>query len=398
MNSFKANKLHIGIFGKRNSGKSTLMNVLLGQDFSIVSDVLGTTTDVNQKSMELLPIGPVVLMDTAGFDDTDNLGIKRVEKTYKALDRVDIGIFVFDYKPLDEVEIEFLKTLKERNIKTLGIINKEDEGKIQEKDLNIIKEYVKQTITLSLKEDEKAREKIKQGLIDILPNEIITSTNALSGLVEKGDNIILVIPIDKEAPKDRIILPQVQIIRNVLDEDCTTLICKENNLEEALKSLVKKPKMVITDSQAFKKVSEIVPEDILLTSFSILFARLKGDFETFYNGTKKLDNLKDNDKILICESCTHHPIEDDIGRVKIPNLIKKYTNKNLEFEFYSGYDFPKDIEKYSLIVHCGACMTNKREMLTRIMKAKNHNVPITNYGMVISKCLNILERATKCFN
>ncbi len=397
INSFKANKIHIGIFGKRNSGKSTLMNVMLGQDFSIVSNVSGTTTDVNQKAMELLPIGSVIFMDTAGFDDVDELGLQRVEKTFKALNRVDVGIFVCDYEPITEVEEDFLKTLSDRKIPILAIVNKEDEGTLDEKSLEVIKKYSKEVINLSLLSDKDARDKIKQGLIKILPDEVIAPNDALNWLVEENDNIILVIPIDKEAPKDRIILPQVQIIRNILDKNCTCMVCKEDKLERVLNNLKEKPKMVITDSQAFKSVSRIVPDDISLTSFSILFARLKGDFQTFLEGTDKIDKLNENDNILVCESCTHHPIGDDIGRVKIPNLVQKYTGKTLNFEFYSGYDFPDNIKNYALIIHCGACMTNRREMLTRIMKAKAANIPVTNYGMVISKCLGILDRAVKMF-
>ncbi len=395
MKMYKSNKIHIGIFGKRNSGKSSLMNAILGQDFSIVSNVLGTTTDVNQKSMELLPIGPVVLMDTAGIDDVEELGHKRVEKTYKALGRVDVVIFVCDYDEINKNEIEFLSHLKENSTPTLVVINKTDLGQISENSLNEIKKYSDNILFLSLKNDKNITASIKQALVGILPKEIVNPINALEGIVKKDDVVVLVVPIDKEAPKDRIILPQVQIIRNLLDESCICIVCKETELELTLKKV--QANLVVTDSQAFKKVSEIVPENIFLTSFSILFARIKGDLKTFVQGADKIDSLKDTDKVLICESCTHHAIEDDIGRVKLPGLIKNYTGKNITFENYAGYDFPQNLDEYALIIHCGACMTNRREVLNRIIKAQKANVPITNYGIAIAKCLCILPRVLEVF-
>ncbi len=371
------------------------MNAILGQDFSIVSNVLGTTTDVNQKSMELLPIGPVVLMDTAGIDDVEDLGHKRIEKTYKALGRVDLAIFVCDYDEINKSEIEFLSHLKENSTPTLVVVNKTDLGQISQASLDKIKKYSDNILSLSLKNDKNITDTIKQALVGILPKEIINPVNALEGIVKKDDVVILVVPIDKEAPKDRIILPQVQIIRNLLDENCICVVCKETQLELTLKKV--KPHLVITDSQAFKKVSQIVPKDTFLTSFSILFSRIKGDLKTFVQGAQKIDTLKDGDKVLICESCTHHAIEDDIGRVKLPNLIKKYTNKNIIFDNYAGYDFPKNLNEYALIIHCGACMTNRKEVLNRIIQAQKADVAITNYGIAIAKCLSILPRVLKVF-
>lgn len=380
----RGNRLHIGIYGKRNVGKSTLANIIFNQEFSIVSDCAGTTTDVNQKAMEFLPFGPVIIMDTAGFDDTGELGSKRVESTLKTLERADVALFMCDDKGLCDTDEIFLKELKKRNIPVLLIINKADINTPEIEGLKI-----------SLKNEKDVASRIKEALIELLPDDFIKSGDVTEGILGHNDVAVLVIPIDKEAPKGRLILPQVETIRNLLDKSCISVVCRESELEATLKMLNKKPKLVITDSQAFKTVAEIVPEEILLTSFSILFARLKGDLMSFVKGADALDNLKEHDKILICESCTHHAIEDDIGKVKIPNLIKNYTKKELQFEHYSGYDFPKDIEKYALIIHCGACMTNRREVLSRIVKAQSANVPITNYGIVIAKCTGILGRAIK---
>lgn len=396
MQTTKSNRLHIGFFGKRNVGKSSIVNKITGQDISIVSDNAGTTTDVNQKSMELLPIGPVTLMDTAGYDDIGELGKLRIEKTHKALDRADIAVMVFDNNSLNADDLEFLKLLKERKIPILSILNKTDAGMICGDDIKRIEQYSDIVIKVSALSSDVASE-FKAALIKILPEDFIKDVSILSDIVQKKETAVLVIPIDKEAPKGRLILPQVNVLRDLLDYGAISVVTKESELEFALNNLKAPPKIVVTDSQAFKKVSEIVPKDIMLTSFSILFARLKGDLSVFRDGAEKLDNLADEDKILVLESCTHHPIEDDIGRVKIPNLIKKYTGKNLIFEHYSGHDFPSDIDKYSLIIHCGACMTNRREILNRINISLKKNVPITNYGIIIAKCLGILDRALAPF-
>jgi len=387
MKETRGNRLHIGVYGRRNVGKSSLVNAIFGQEFSIVSDTAGTTTDVNQKAMELLPFGPVLLMDTAGFDDKGTLGTKRIESTKKTLERADIAIFVCDNEGLTPKDIDFLSGLEKRKIPTLLVVNKTD--------ISIPEVDRENTLKVSLKKDKNITAKIKQALIELLPEDLIKTDNAIEGLVQPKDTIVLVIPIDKEAPKGRLILPQVQTLRNLLDESCISIVCKESELQAALDTLKTSPKLVITDSQAFKSVSEIVPREIPLTSFSILFARLKGDLTAFIEGADAIDKLKDGDKVLICESCTHHAIEDDIGRVKIPALVKKYTGKEINFEHYSGHDFPQDIAKYSLIIHCGACMTNRKEVLSRIYKSKIHGVAITNYGIAIAKCLGILERAVK---
>lgn len=397
MNTTKGNRLHIGFFGKRNAGKSSVVNKIIGQELSIVSNTPGTTTDVNQKSMELLPVGPVVLMDTAGIDDTDEIGRLRVQKTYKALERSDVAAIVLDNRALCAADFEFLDKVKEKNIPLLVILNKTYAGMINEDDFEKISSFTDCIIKVSALNDDDIAAKFTNALIKILPEDFIKERPILADIVKPLDTVVLVIPIDKEAPKGRLILPQVNVLRELLDIGVISVVSREKELKQTLDKLKEPPKLVITDSQSFKTVSEIVPDDISLTSFSILFARLKGDLKVFIKGAEKLDTLQDGDKILILESCTHHPVEDDIGRVKIPNLVKKYTGKHVEFEHYSGHDFPDLIDKYSLIIHCGACMTNRREILNRINIAFKNNIPITNYGITIAKCLGILNRAVKPF-
>lgn len=381
-------RLHIGVFGRTNVGKSSLLNRITNQEISIVSDVAGTTTDVVEKSMELLPVGPVTFLDTAGLDDSTELGAQRVEKTMKVLNRIDVGVIVCDNRGLGEYENELIKKLDELKIPYLIVVNKCDIEK------PVLDRYALYT---SVKDDEQLVFKFKEALVKLLPDDFVNSPKIAGDLVEPKSTVILVIPIDKEAPKGRIILPQVQTLRDLLDSDCLTYVVKETELKQALDNLKTPPALVITDSQAFRKVSEIVPDEIPLTSFSILFARLKGDLDEFVKGAEAIDNLKDGDMVLILESCTHHAIEDDIGRVKIPNLLRKRTGKNLVIHNYAGHDFP-DIKDYKLIIHCGACMTNRREVLSRILLADKAGVPITNYGVAISYCLGILPRAVKIFN
>lgn len=397
MKETRGNRLHIAVLGKMNTGKSSIINAIFNREVSIVSDYAGTTTDVNQKAMELLPIGPVSIMDTAGLDDSGELGQKRIEKTLETIERSDVAIVVFDNSGVKSCDIELFEKLKNKNIPILSIINKIDIAYPDKNDIEKIKNNSDKTIELSAKNDNNVTSKIKQGLINILSDDYINTPSLLNGIIRQDDTIVLVIPTDKEAPKGRIILPQVQTIRDILDNKAMSVVCDVERLPIVLKNLKTQPRLVITDSQAFKEVDNIVKKEIELTSFSILFAKLKGDLKTFANGAKTLDNLNDGDKILICESCSHHPVEDDIGRVKIPNLIKKYTGKNVEFEHVSGHIFPKDIEKYKLIVHCGACMTNRREVLSRIEATNSKGVAISNYGITIAKCLNILDRALKPF-
>ena len=387
MKALKSQRLHIGIFGRTNVGKSSLINKITGQDVSIVSDTEGTTTDIVEKSMELLPIGPITFLDTAGINDTTELGTKRIEKTIKCLNRCDVAFIVTDKFELEECEEKLIEKFKEFNINYSIIVNKQDN----------LPENRSEYIVTSTENDNNFIEKFKQKLIGMLPDEYINTPKIAGDLVKEKSTVILVIPIDKEAPKGRLILPQVQTIRDLLDSDCITICVKENELANAISNLKNPPSLVITDSQAFKQVAEIVPENITLTSFSILFARLKGDLNEFIKGANAINNLKDNSKILFLESCTHHAIEDDIARVKIPKLLKNKTGKNLQFEYFTGHDFP-DIDDYDLIIHCGACMTNRKEILSRIITANKKNIPITNYGITISYCLGILERATKIFS
>ena len=394
MKSLKSMRLHIGIFGKMNAGKSSFLNRITNQEVSIVSNIAGTTTDVVEKSMELLPAGPVTFLDTAGIDDSTELGTERIKKTMSILNRTDIAVLICDYNGIDTFEENLIEKFKELNIPYCIIINKTDIKPVSGEMLEKIKKFTDNILVASILKDENFVFNFKKTLVKLLPEDFINSPEIITDLVPQKSTVILVIPIDKEAPKGRIILPQVRTLRGLLDNNCICIAVKESELKQALESLKTAPSLVITDSQAFKQVSQIVPQEIPLTSFSILFARLKGDLKVFLNGVKTIDNLKDGDKVLILESCTHHPIEDDIGRVKIPNLIKQKTGKNILFDNISGHDFP-DISNYKLIIHCGACMTNRKEVLSRILIANNMNIPITNYGLVISYCLGILPRATE---
>lgn len=390
MKTLKSMRLHIGVFGKTNVGKSSLLNRITNQEISIVSDIAGTTTDVVEKSMELLPVGPVTFLDTAGLDDKTQLAMQRIEKTMKIINRIDVAIIVCDFLGVDDYEKELIEKFDELKIPYLIVVNKSDVKKIT-------LEGFENVLYTSVKNDENIVFKFKEALVKLLPEDFVNSPKIAGDLIPPKSTVILVIPIDKEAPKGRIILPQVQTLRDLLDSDCLTYVVKESELKEALENLKTPPALVITDSQAFKQVSSIVPENIPLTSFSILFARLKGDLDEFVKGAKAIENLKDGDLVLILESCTHHAIEDDIGRVKIPNLLRKKTGKNLVIHNYAGHDFP-DIKDYKLIIHCGACMTNRREVLSRILLSDKAGVPITNYGIVISYCLGILPRAVKIFD
>ena len=340
--------------------------------------------------MELLPVGPVTFLDTAGLNDESELGEKRVEKTMKVINRIDVAIIVCDFNGIDDYEKELIKKFEELKIPYLIVENKCDIKKVELSGYDNV-------LYTSVKDDEALVFKFKEALVKLLPEDFVNSPKIAGDLVPPQSTVILVIPIDKEAPKGRIILPQVQTIRDLLDSNCMPYVVKETELKQAIENLKTPPALVITDSQAFKKVSEIVPQDIPLTSFSILFARLKGDLDEFTKGAEAIENLKDGDMVLILESCTHHAIEDDIGRVKIPNLLRKRTGKNLVIHNYAGHDFP-DVKDYKLIIHCGACMTNRREVLSRILIANKSGVPITNYGVAISYCLGILPRAVKIFS
>lgn len=396
MKTLKSMRLHIGIFGKTNVGKSSLLNRITNQDVSIVSNIAGTTTDVVEKTMELLPIGPVNFLDTAGINDSTALSSERIEKTMKIINRTDVAIVVCDYNGIDDYERNLIEKFNELKIPFMIFINKTDEKSPSDSIIEDLKNYTKHILLSSVKTDDLIVFKIKELLVKLLPEDFVNSPKIVGDLIPQGSTVILVIPIDKEAPKGRIILPQVQTLRDLLDNNCVSVVVKESELKSTIDNLKIAPSLVVTDSQAFKNVSEIVPENIPLTSFSILFARLKGDLNAFSQGAKSIEKLQDGDRVLILESCTHHAIEDDIGRVKIPNLLRKKTGKNLIIDNIAGHDFP-DISKYKLIIHCGACMTNRREVLSRILLASENNVPITNYGICISYCLGILPRALKIF-
>ena len=389
-------RLHIGIFGRRNVGKSNILNSLTRQNISIVSDVAGTTTDPVEKAMELLPLGPVLFVDTAGVDDEGKLGKMRIEKTVKIFDRIDLALIVSEQSGWGEFEIELFKEFKGRKIPVLAVLNKFDLSRISDENLQKITNFEVPYIMTSAQTGEGI-DALKQKMIELAPDEFVNPPAIASDLVPAGELAILVVPIDLEAPKGRLILPQVQTIRDLLDNDSMVMVVKERELKEAIDRLKIPPAIVITDSQVFLKVSADVPKNIKLTSFSILFARLKGELNEFVRGTMAIENLKPNDKILVCESCTHHPIGDDIGQVKIPRWLTQYVGGKLNFVHYSGHDFPENINEYNLIIHCGACMTNRREILSRIMKTRQVGVPITNYGLAIAYSLGIFERALEPF-
>ncbi|MDU2146495.1 MAG: [FeFe] hydrogenase H-cluster maturation GTPase HydF [Paeniclostridium sordellii] len=388
-----ANRKHIGIYGNTNSGKSSLMNAILGQDISLVSSVEGTTTDPVQKAMELIPFGPVLLIDTAGLEDKSELGEVRIKKSYDYLKRLDFSIYVIDGKNIDiETYKIWKKQVNKYNIGHIVVINKIDT--LNKDEINNIKNLFENPIFISVKEN-KGIDKLKEELIKSLEQEE-EDKPIVGDLLPYGSKVVLVVPIDSEAPKGRIILPQVQVIRDCLDHGIKTYVVRDTELSQALTDL-KDIDLVITDSQAFKEVESIIPSDMKLTSFSILFARQKGEIRDFLEGTKKLDSLKPGDKILICESCTHNMSHEDIGRVKIPNMLKKIAGGDLIIDYKVGYDFKENVEDYDLIIHCGACMVNRKSILNKIKICKEKNVPITNYGMVIAYFTGILNRAVNIF-
>lgn len=386
-----ANRTHIGIFGKRNAGKSSLINAITGQNYAIVSDVLGTTTDPVLKSMELLPLGPVVIIDTPGLDDEGTLGALRIQKAYQILNKTDIAVLVIDASSgVTKEDSEILKRIHEKEIPCVIVVNKSDIcPNCNLEDLPLPDSD--SAILVSSKTGEHIHE-LKELLAQQASQDTIQKS-IVADLLNPLDFVVLVVPIDSAAPKGRLILPQQQTIRDILEAKASAIVVQETELAETLNSLGKKPKMVITDSQVFKKVSAVTPDDILLTSFSILFARYKGNLKTLVDGASALDSLKDGDLILISEGCTHHRQCDDIGTVKLPNWIRNYTKKEIEFEFTSGTEFPLDLSSYKMIVHCGGCMLNEREMKYRLKCAEDAKIPITNYGTCIAYINGILNRS-----
>lgn len=388
-----ANRKHIGIYGNTNSGKSSLMNKILGQDISLVSNVEGTTTDPVKKAMELIPFGPVLLIDTAGLEDKSQLGEIRVKKSFEYLKRLDFAIYVVDGKNLDvDTYKKWKREANKYNIKHMVVVNKLD--RLSDDERSNINNIFDKPLFISAKNNENI-DKLKDELIKSLEQDE-EDKPIVGDLLPYGSNVVLVVPIDSEAPKGRIILPQVQVIRDCLDHGIKTYVVRDTELEEALKE-IKNIDLVITDSQAFKEVDKIVPKEINLTSFSILFARQKGELSHFLEGANKLKNLKPGNKILICESCTHNVSHEDIGRVKIPRMLTKIAGGELNLEYKVGYDFNEDVEKYDMVIHCGACMVNRKSVINKINLCKEKNVPITNYGLVIAYFTGILDRSVEIF-
>lgn len=382
-------RIHIGIFGRRNAGKSSLINAITGQELAVVSDTAGTTTDPVSKAMELLPLGPVMITDTPGLDDEGDLGSMRVKKSYQVLFKTDIALLVVDStKGISDFDNAILEKLKKQNIPYITVMNKCDL-------LDTVPAYGNDTIYTDALNKTNINE-----LKELIGSKLNIKNETLSicaDLLNPGDVAVLVVPIDKAAPKGRLILPQQQTIRDILEADATAVVCKEHELRDTLSKLNIKPALVITDSQVFSKVSADVPDDIMLTSFSILMARYKGDLETNVLGVTTLDMLNDGDKVLISEGCTHHRQCDDIGTVKIPRWVSNYTGKQIQFEFSSGGTFPEDLSPYKLIIHCGGCTLTEREMKYRIACAKDAGVPITNYGICIAYTQGILKRSVQPF-
>ncbi len=376
-----ADRIHIGFFGLRNAGKSSVVNAVTGQNLALVSDTKGTTTDPVKKAMELLPLGPVVIIDTPGIDDEGELGKMRVARAYDTLNTIDVAILVTENTELSPEETKLLQKIEQKSIPHLVVHNKAD----------II---LHQGFAVSAKTGEGINE-LKDKIAALAKSEK-SDKKIVGDLLNAGDVIVLVTPIDASAPKGRLILPQQQTIRDILDADCIAVVCKDTELESTLQKIT--PKMVVTDSQAFGKVSKIVPEYIPLTSFSILFARYKGDLKTVVEGAVALDSLKNGDTVLISEGCTHHRQCEDIGTVKMPNWIKKYTGKDINFEFTSGGEFPEDLSRFACVVHCGGCMLTPRQMKYRIGNAEDKQIPITNYGIAIAHMNGILKRSVAPFS
>jgi [FeFe] hydrogenase H-cluster maturation GTPase HydF len=392
----KALRLHIGLFGRRNVGKSSLLNAITRQQVSIVSAVAGTTTDPVEKPMELLPLGPVLFVDTAGVDDEGALGELRMQRTRAILDRVDLGVVVTEAGTWGPFEDGLIAELKRRHVPVVVAVNKIDERPFSEEARSRLLHAGDALVALSALTGEGVGD-VRESLLRLAPADHFDSRRIISDLVPAGATAVLVIPIDKEAPKGRIILPQVMAIRDLLDGQSLALVVQDRGLRQALDGLRTPPALVVTDSQAFESVAADVPPDVPMTSFSILMARFHGDLSEQVRGTLAIEQLADGDRVLIAETCTHHPIGDDIGRVKIPKWLRKYSGATLEFAHVQGRDFPADLCPYRLVVHCGNCTGNRREMLSRIHRCREAGVPITNYGLTIAYSLGIFERALAPF-
>lgn len=394
-----ANRLHIALFGKRNSGKSSLINALTGQDTALVSDTPGTTTDPVQKAMEIHGIGPCLFIDTPGFDDEGELGNRRIERTWKAVEKTDIALLLCagggsaeeTGEPDFTEELHWLEQLKAKNIPTILLINKADIRKNTASLAIWIKEtFGSQPIPVSAKE-KTGVELIRQAILEKLPEDF-DQQSITGSLVTEGDLVLLVMPQDIQAPKGRLILPQVQTIRELLDKKCLIMSCTTDKLRETLQALSRPPKLIITDSQVFKTVYEQKPEESKLTSFSVLFAGYKGDIRYYVKSASAIGSLTESSRVLIAEACTHAPLSEDIGRVKLPHLLRKRIGEKLSIDIVTGTDFPQDLTPYSLVIHCGACMFNRKYVLSRIERARLQNVPMTNYGVAIAFLNGILNQ------
>lgn len=388
----KGFRMHIGIFGRRNVGKSSLLNALTRQAVSIVSPEAGTTTDPVEKPMELLPIGPVLFIDTAGVDDIGALGEERARRTRLVFDRTDLAVIVARADEWGEFEESLVAEMKERNVATVVVFNKADLSEPDDALLNTLMEGNVPCVQ-TVASESRGIDELRETLVLATPEEHLNAQAIVGDLIEPGAMIVFVIPIDKEAPRGRLILPQVQSIRDTLDHDAICMVVKETDLARALSGLKRPPALVVTDSQAFASVMQDTPDDVPVTGFSVLFARLKGDINEFARGAAAINHLKPGDRVLVAESCTHHPIEDDIGRVKIPKWLNARVGGELDFTTTQGHDFPEDLSDYKLVIQCGACMHNRREVLTRVFRCRRAGVPITNYGVAIATALGVIDRA-----
>jgi [FeFe] hydrogenase H-cluster maturation GTPase HydF len=392
----KGMRLHIGLFGRRNVGKSSLLNALTRQQVSIVSEVPGTTTDPVEKPMELLPLGPVLFIDTAGIDDVGALGEMRAERTRNVFERTDLGVLVTEGDRWGEFEEKILAEFETRETPAIVVFNKADLAQPTEGVLQDLQSRRLRTVQTVASKGTGMLD-LREALIRSAPEEFVDSPPVLGDLIASGELVVLVVPIDLEAPRGRLILPQVQSIRDVLDHDSYCMVVKERELRDALDQLKRPPALVVTDSQAFLRVAGDTPADVPMTSFSILFARLKGDLKEFVRGVKAVDKLKSGNRVLVLEACAHHPIGEDIGRVKIPRWVRQYTGIDLDFVHMQGHDFPQDLNTYHLVIHCGSCMLNRREVISRILRCREAGVPITNYGVAITYSLGLLDRALSPF-
>jgi len=392
----KSMRIHIGLFGRRNVGKSSLLNAITRQQVAIVSEVAGTTTDPVEKPMELLPLGPVLFIDTAGLDDEGALGDLRTRKTRQVFDRTDLGVLVTEAGTWTSFEELVVQELQSRKVPGVIVVNKCDLSPGNSNSLSASLPPDIPVVRVSALTGEGLGA-LRRALLDQAPAELIDNPAIAGDLVGAGELAVLVVPIDKEAPKGRLILPQVQTIRDLLDSDAYCMMVKDRELRKALQQLRNPPRLVITDSQAFREVAAVVPPGIPLTSFSILFARFKGDLITQVRGAMAVEELRNGDQVLVAEACSHHPIGEDIGRIKIPQWLTRHVGSRLKFRHVQGHDFPEDLSPYRLVIHCGACMWNRREMLGRILRCRQAGVPITNYGVVIAYSLGILERALEPF-